>query len=100
MIKFTDYEGHRLRIMPTNFTTVQTRFQRDPVPVIYADVTVLNVLDKPQDLGNVAIFPKTVVHQLKDAWVGRPIIGTLITRQIDFRPGFPPSYMLDDLEVE
>jgi hypothetical protein len=100
-VKITDYEKHRLRIVPTNFTTANTPFMDHPIEVVYADVTVLNVLDKPQDLGNVAIFQRQVIGQIKATWDGRPIVGTLVRREIPGRGrGYPPAYILDDLEVE
>lgn len=99
MIKFTDYEGHRLRIMPTHFTRVQTKFQDKPIEVVYANVTWLREHTGNVDLGNVAIFPNRVIAQIKGAWVGRPIVGTLVKREHPRRHvGYPPAYMLDDLE--
>lgn len=100
-IKFTDYEGERLRIVPTNFTKADTRFTDAPVDVVYADVTVLRALEPPLDLGNVAIFQRMVIGQIKADWVGRPITGTLVKRELlGHRRGYPPVYILDDLEVE
>jgi hypothetical protein len=100
--KITDYEGHRLRIMPTNFTTAQSWFADKPVEVVYADVTVLRTLDKPLELGNLPIFQRLVIDRIKSAWVGKPILGTLVKRDVPgHRHGlYPPAWILDDVEVE
>jgi hypothetical protein len=99
MVKITDYEGYRLRIVPTNFTKVETKFTDRPVDVIYADVTVLQVLDKDIPLGNVPIFQRMVIGQIKEAWRGRPLVGTLIKRDLPSRRrGYPPAFVLVDLE--
>ena len=94
--KITDWEGHRLRITPTAFTIAETRFGR--TPVIYADVTVLLALDPPLDLGNIAIFQKMVISQIKQNWVGKPITGTLLKRESG-KPGYPPLWILNDVEI-
>jgi hypothetical protein len=87
MEKFIDYAGYRLRIMPTAFTRVQTRSSQEPVEVVYADVVVLRLRGDNIDLGNVAIFPRRVIDQIKNAWVGRPIVGTLVRH-----PGRMPRF--------
>lgn len=93
----TDCEGMRLRILPTNFTTVQTRLKREPSEVVYADVTVLSAASE-LELGNTPIYNRVLVAQIKNAWVGRPIVGTLRHREDSRWPG-ARIYYLDDLEV-
>ena len=98
--KITEFSGCRLRIMPTAFGKVETKFTDKPVDVVWANVTVLWPSTE-QDLGPVGIFQKALISQIKSWWDGRPITGTLRKRHVgDSRlRGMPEVYILDEVEV-
>ena len=99
--RIEEFSGCALRIMPTAFGKVRTPYTDHAVDVLYANVTILWPGDKTQDVGNIPIFARTLIGQIRSWYDGRPITGTLRKRHVaDTRlRGMPPVWILDDVEV-
>jgi hypothetical protein len=89
--KITDYEGRLLMAKFVSFEAqVDTAFGL--ADAVDATVVVLDGEDAPLDLGQIKVFQKVIVGQLKGKT--RPVLGVLAKRPSQ-KKGMSPAWVLD-----